>query len=57
MRFGAKQREQYEKVMPWAVEIGNKASFLLAVHWENRWEQDFEQLQRELGITPAPRFL
>ena len=57
LRFGAKQREQYEKVMPWAVEIGNKASFLLAVHWENRWEQDFEQLQRELGITPAPRFL
>jgi len=54
LRFGPKQREHYEKLMPWAVEMGKKANFLLAVHWEERWEQDFEQLRRELAITPAP---
>jgi ubiquinone biosynthesis protein COQ4 len=56
LRFGPKQREQYQKLMPWAVEMGKKANFLLAVHWEERWEQDFEQLRRELQITPAPSF-
>ena len=46
LRFGPKQREHYQKLMPWAVETGQKANFLLAVHWEERWEQDFEQLRK-----------
>jgi len=56
LRFGPKQRKQYRAVLPWAVHTGKTASFLLNVHYENRWSQDMDDFRREFNITQPPRW-
>ncbi|KAL5287494.1 COQ4 family protein [Megaselia abdita] len=52
LRLRPKQRLQYKRrYLPWAFEVGNKAKPLMNVYWEKRWEQDVEDLRKELDIT------
>ncbi|XP_017263032.1 ubiquinone biosynthesis protein COQ4 homolog, mitochondrial [Kryptolebias marmoratus] len=39
---------------PWALRSGWRARCVLSVFYERRWEQDLEDLRRELNIEPPP---
>lgn len=53
LRLPPKHRQQYQKYyLPWAIETGNNAGFLLNVYYEERWEQSIDELHRELNIKP-----
>lgn len=43
---------RFKKLRPWAIKTGQKAKFLLNVHYEERWEQDIDDLRDELRIDP-----
>lgn len=52
VRLRPKQREQYRtRYLPWAIEVGKSSKPLLNVYWEKRWEQDINDLRKELDIT------
>ena len=54
--FYCRHRQQYLNMyLPWALKTGYNAKFLMAVYYENHWEQNLEEFQRELNIEPAPR--
>ncbi|GFY69598.1 ubiquinone biosynthesis protein COQ4 homolog, mitochondrial [Trichonephila inaurata madagascariensis] len=55
VRLRKKQREKYLKYyLPWAVNCGYEAKFLMNVYFEKRWEQDVYELRRELNIPDFP---
>ncbi|XP_047425394.1 ubiquinone biosynthesis protein COQ4 homolog, mitochondrial [Mugil cephalus] len=39
---------------PWALQNGRRARCVLSIFYERRWEQDLEDLRRELNIEPPP---
>lgn len=41
--------------LPWALKTGRECKFLMAVHFESRFEQDIEDLRRELNIMKKPK--
>jgi len=51
LRFKPAQREKYQELLPWAVQTGQNAKFLLNIYYEERWEQDLEDLRKEMGIS------
>lgn len=52
VRLRPKQRAQYRsRYLPWAIEAGKNAKPLMNVYWEKRWEQDINDLRKELHIT------
>ncbi|XP_073841934.1 coenzyme Q4 [Musca autumnalis] len=56
LRLRPKQRKQYlSTYLPWAIKNGRKAKPLMSVYWEERWEQDVEELRKELQITVLPK--
>lgn len=36
--------------LPWAIKCGRRAKFLMNVYFEHRWDQDIDELRRELSI-------
>jgi ubiquinone biosynthesis protein Coq4 len=43
----------YEKYyLSWAIETGKNTEPLLNVYWEKRWNQDVDDLRKELNIVP-----
>ncbi|XP_037933294.1 ubiquinone biosynthesis protein COQ4 homolog, mitochondrial-like [Teleopsis dalmanni] len=53
MRLRPKQRKEYvNRYLPWAVENGKKMKPLMPIFWEERWEQNTDDLRKELNITP-----
>ena len=55
LRFSkASQYKRYEKYRPWAIKVGTKSRFLMNVYYEMRWEQDIDDLRREMRIDPPP---
>ena len=54
LRFKPKQRDQYNSLLPWALDQGLNAKFLLNVYYEKRWEQDIDEFRKEFNITLAP---
>ncbi|XP_063239349.1 ubiquinone biosynthesis protein COQ4 homolog, mitochondrial isoform X2 [Bacillus rossius redtenbacheri] len=53
MRLAPKQRRSYTKhYLPWAIQTGSTAEFLMNVYYEKRWEQPVEDLCRELRVQP-----
>merc|ERR1712142_420825 len=48
------QFKRYELYRPWAIKVGTKSRFLLNVYYEMRWEQDIDDLRREMRIDPPP---
>ena len=53
-RLTAAKREKLKRYIPWALRCGGRAKKLMTVYWEKRWEQDVEELKRELGIWDPP---
>uniref|UniRef100_A0A915E9X5 Ubiquinone biosynthesis protein COQ4 homolog, mitochondrial n=1 Tax=Ditylenchus dipsaci TaxID=166011 RepID=A0A915E9X5_9BILA len=52
-RLGPQHREQLLKHnLPWVVEQAKNSRFLLAVDWENRFEQKVWDMQSEFNIQP-----
>ncbi|KAG7211121.1 hypothetical protein KM043_010447 [Ampulex compressa] len=52
-RLRPRQRSMYANhYLPWAVQTGMRANFLLGVYFEKRWEQPLEEFHREMGIVP-----
>ncbi|XP_067646150.1 ubiquinone biosynthesis protein COQ4 homolog, mitochondrial isoform X2 [Eurosta solidaginis] len=52
MRLRPKQRKEYvARYLPLAIKNGMEIKPLLSIYWEERWEQDLEDLRTELRIT------
>ncbi|KAL9911188.1 ubiquinone biosynthesis protein COQ4 homolog, mitochondrial-like isoform 2-T3 [Glossina fuscipes fuscipes] len=51
LRLKPKQRKQYLRAyLPWALQNGRNAKFLMTVYWEERWQQDINEMRKELQI-------
>jgi ubiquinone biosynthesis protein COQ4 len=56
LRLTPEQRERLFTVyVPWAVQCGSKAPFLLNMYYEELLDKPVKQLQEELGLIPAPK--
>lgn len=54
-RLRPKQRHKYlNGYLDWAIECGKQSKFLLGVYYEKRWEQDIDELRKELKIVQLP---
>ncbi|XP_004530790.1 ubiquinone biosynthesis protein COQ4 homolog, mitochondrial [Ceratitis capitata] len=52
IRLRPKQRKEYTThYLPWALKNGREMKPLMAVYWEERWEQNLDELRKELNIT------
>ena len=56
LRLSSKQRKRlYDAHVPWATRQGRACTqSLLAVYYENCFEEDIDELRRRLGVTVAP---
>jgi len=52
--LSATRRDRVKQAIPWALRCGGSARSLITVYWERRWNQDVEELKRELGIWDPP---
>ena len=55
MRFSPRQMRQWERLRPYAVEVGKSGRFLLSVYYEERWEQDLDEFRKEMNIGMPPK--
>lgn len=53
-RLRGKDLLLFPQLARWAVQMGQQAKPLIAVRWESRWEQPFDQVRHELNVTPPP---
>lgn len=55
LRLPAHERELMRRVYaPWATACGHRARYLMAVRYENHFEQPLEKVREQLHFTPAP---
>lgn len=55
LRLTAKKKERlYSEFVPWALRCGGTAKSLITVYWEKRWDQNVEEMKKELGIWDPP---
>ena len=55
VRLSPTQRTRlYGEYLPWAIKCGSSARSLITVYWEERWEQNVEELKKELGLWDPP---
>ncbi|XP_071444635.1 ubiquinone biosynthesis protein COQ4 homolog, mitochondrial [Hetaerina americana] len=53
LQLSRKQRKKYlSHYLPWAIQTGFEAKFLMNVYYEKRWEQPMEEILNELNIKP-----
>ncbi|XP_023289693.1 ubiquinone biosynthesis protein COQ4 homolog, mitochondrial isoform X1 [Orussus abietinus] len=53
IRLRPRQRKIYiDHCLPWAVDTGRRAKFLLGTYYEERWEQTLADFHNEMNITP-----
>ncbi|KZT41253.1 Coq4-domain-containing protein [Sistotremastrum suecicum HHB10207 ss-3] len=50
----AKRSRLFREYVPWALKTGGNAEPLINVFWERRWEQNVEELKKELRIEDPP---
>ncbi|KAM8709095.1 hypothetical protein ACLKA7_015981 [Drosophila subpalustris] len=51
VRLRPKQRREYlKRYLPWAIDNGKQMKPLMPVYWEQRWEQNVNDLRAELSI-------
>ncbi|CAG2116323.1 unnamed protein product [Medioppia subpectinata] len=54
-RLAPKQRKNYVNTcLPWALRCGHESKLLMNVYYEKRFEQNVDDLRRELNIPPIP---
>ncbi|XP_072760475.1 solute carrier family 35 member D2-like protein [Anoplolepis gracilipes] len=52
VRLRSRQRQLYLNYhLPWSINTGLNAKFLLGIYYEERWEQSLEDFHREMNIT------
>ncbi|KAH7106244.1 ubiquinone biosynthesis protein COQ4, mitochondrial, partial [Auriculariales sp. MPI-PUGE-AT-0066] len=59
LRLNSEKRARlFGEYVPWALRCGASAKPLIAVYWEERWQQNLEDMKLELGIwdPPPPRW-
>jgi len=57
VRLGPVHRQRYFSVfLPWSLEQGFKAKFLMNIYYEKHWEDDIDELRKQMNIEPAPKF-
>ncbi|XP_005107607.1 ubiquinone biosynthesis protein COQ4 homolog, mitochondrial [Aplysia californica] len=55
VRLGPKHRQKYTNTyLPWAIRSAYNSKFLMNVYFERHWEQDLDELRKELNVEPAP---
>lgn len=55
VRFVNRHRQKYINIyLPWAIRSAYNSKFLMNVYFENRWEQDLDEMRKELNLIPAP---
>ncbi|KAI1796885.1 ubiquinone biosynthesis protein COQ4 mitochondrial [Ganoderma leucocontextum] len=55
LRLTQKKREKlFRDFVPWAVKCGSSAQSLITVYWEKRWDQNIDELRKELAIWESP---
>jgi len=55
LRLTSAQRARLVKeYVPWGLRCGGSARCLIDVYWEERWEQNVDELKKELGIWDPP---
>ncbi|KAF7314236.1 Ubiquinone biosynthesis protein COQ4, mitochondrial [Mycena kentingensis (nom. inval.)] len=55
LRLNAAQLQRLvSEHIPWALRCGGSARSLITVYWEKRWEQNVEEVKKELGLWDAP---
>ena len=53
VQLTASERRQYRQThLPWALKCGHEAQFFMNIYFEKRWEQNIDDLRRELKIPP-----
>lgn len=51
MRLKTKHRKLYSQYyLPWAIKTGSDAKPLMNIYWEKRWDQDIDDLRKELNV-------
>jgi len=48
------RRNLFTNFVPWAINCGGNAKFLMNVHFEQLFEVPLVQLRKDLGIFPPP---
>ena len=48
------QFTRFRNLRPWAINVGQNAKFLLNIYYEERWEQDIDDLRDEYKIESIP---
>jgi ubiquinone biosynthesis protein COQ4 len=51
---GAQLQRLFSEYVPWALRCGGSARSLITVYWEQRWDQNVEDVKKELGLWDAP---
>jgi len=55
LRLKSPQRTRlWTEFVPWAMRCGSHATCLLTVYWEERWEQDLDEMKKELDVWDPP---
>jgi len=55
VRLKPKNRAAYLKThLPWAIRVGINSKFLMNVYYEQRWDQNIDELRSELNIETPP---
>lgn len=55
LRLKSHQRARlWTEFVPWALRCGSHAKCLLTVYWERRWQQDLDEMKRELDVWDPP---
>jgi len=55
LRLSSTRRHRlFTEHVPWALKCGSSARSMITVYWEERWEQDIEEVKKELGIWDPP---
>ncbi|XP_063986584.1 ubiquinone biosynthesis protein COQ4 homolog, mitochondrial-like [Diachasmimorpha longicaudata] len=58
VRLRPRQRQLYAKYhLPWAINTGKSAEFLLSIYFEERWEQRLDDFHREMNIQPLAQIV
>ncbi|KAK7006174.1 ubiquinone biosynthesis protein COQ4, mitochondrial [Favolaschia claudopus] len=40
--------------VPWALRCGGTSQSMITVYWEQRWDQNIEEMRKEFGVWEAP---
>lgn len=49
-----KRSRLFAEYVPWALKCGGSAQSLITVYWEDRWDQNLEEMKKEFGIWDPP---